>query len=108
METPAIPLSSPVELAAFDPARNVRRRYAISITPDLFGAYIVETRWGRIGTRGQSKCFSFPDRDQADRYIAAVLRRRPTAEHRIGVRYRPVSTAGSEEHHAQLPYLKRP
>src|SRR3546814_3269013 len=71
METPAIPLSSPVELAAFDPARNVRRRYAISITPDLFGAYIVETRWGRIGTRGQSKCFSFPDRDQADRYIAA-------------------------------------
>src|SRR3546814_16123752 len=82
-----------VELAACDPARNVRRRYAISITPDLFGAYIVETRWGRIGTRGQSKCFSFPDRDQADRYIAAVLRRRATAEHRIGVPYRPVSAA---------------
>jgi len=93
METLAIPLHSPVELTAFDPTRNVRRRYAISITPDLFGVYIVETQWGRIGTRGQSKCFSFLDRDQADRYVAAVLRRRATAEHRIGVPYRPVSAA---------------
>jgi len=90
METPAIALFSPIELAALDPARNIRRRYAICVTPDLFGAYIVETSWGRIGARGQCKRFSFPDRAGAERHVAAILRRRNTAENRIGVPYRPV------------------
>ena len=92
METPAIALFSPIDLIAVDPARNVRRRYAICVTPDLFGAYIVETSWGRIGTRGQSKCLSFPDRAGAERHVAAILRRRGTAENRIGVPYRLART----------------
>lgn len=89
MEMPANALFSPIDLIAFDAARNIRRRYAISVTPDLFGAYIVETSWGRIGTRGQCKRFAFPDRAGAERHVAAVLRRRGTATNRIGVPYRP-------------------
>ena len=89
METLAIALFAPIDLIAVDTARNMRRRYAICVTPDLFGAYIVETSWGRIGTRGQSKRLSFPDRTGAERHVAAILRRRSTAENRIGVPYRP-------------------
>lgn len=90
METPFTALFSPIELAAFDPARNIRRRYAISVSRDLFGAYIVETSWGRIGSRGQDKRCSFPDRAGAERQVAAILKRRGTAQSRIGVPYRPV------------------
>lgn len=93
---PAIALFSPIELIATDPARNIRRRYAICVTPDLFGAYIVETSWGRIGARGQSKCFFFPDRAGAERHVAAILRRRGTAENRIGVAYRVVKPVFSD------------
>lgn len=96
MDMPAIALFSPIELIAINPARNIRRRYAICVTPDLFGAYIVETSWGRIGARGQSKCFSFPDRAGAERHVAAILRRRGTAENRIGVAYRAVKPAFSD------------
>ena len=42
-------LPDPVELVAVDPARNIRRRYAIVASVDLFGMIVVETRWGRIG-----------------------------------------------------------
>ncbi len=83
----------PIELIAVDPARNIRRRYAIRVTADLFGAFIVETDWGRIGTKGQSKCLFFPDQNGAARYVSAVLRRRATAKNRIGVAYAPVRPA---------------
>jgi len=96
METPAIALFSPIALVALDLARNIRRRYAISVTRDLFGAYIVETSWGRIGARGQCKSLSFPDRAGAERHVAAILRRRGTAENRIGVAYRAVMPAFSD------------
>lgn len=89
MEMPAIALFSPIDMIALDPDRNIRRRYAICVTPDLFGAYIVETSWGRIGTRGRCKRLSFPDRAGAERHVAAILRRRGTAVNRIGVPYRP-------------------
>jgi predicted DNA-binding WGR domain protein len=83
-----------IELIALDPARNIRRRYAILVSVDLFGAILVETRWGRIGARGQVKRLSFEDPAMADRYIAATLRRRSTSTTRIGVAYKRVE-AGS-------------
>ena len=83
-------LPDPVELVAVDPARNIRRRYAIVASVDLFGMIVVETRWGRIGARGQARSHAFADREAAERHIAATLRRRATAESRIGVAYRPV------------------
>jgi len=87
---PAAPLPEPIELIAIDSERNIRRRYTIVASIDLFGMIVVETRWGRIGTRGQAKRISFDDREVADRHIAATLRRRGTAKTRIGVAYKRV------------------
>ena len=84
------PLPEPIELVALDPARNIRRRYCVTISLDLFGMIVVETRWGRIGTHGQAQRHAFADRAAAERHIAATLGRRSTAERRIGVAYRRV------------------
>src|SRR3546814_17710884 len=80
MDSPCPALFTPIELVALDAARNIRRRYEIRASPDLFGAVIVEKRWGRIGARGQCKRLSFPDPAAAARTVAATLRRRGTAE----------------------------
>lgn len=48
-------LPNTIQLTAIDAARNIRRRYAIVISIDLFGAILVETHWGRIGARARSK-----------------------------------------------------
>ena len=77
-----------IELIASNPARNIHRRYGISASVDLFGAVIVETRWGRVGAAGQRKARSFPHRLEADRYVRAILARRNTAESRLGAAYR--------------------
>ncbi|WP_081331634.1 WGR domain-containing protein [Sphingobium yanoikuyae] len=96
----------PIALVALDPDRNVRRRYEIDISIDLFGVYIVETRWGRIGARGQSKRLSFADRAGAERYVGATLRRRHSAERRIGVPYR--AACGTALLFSRSPILAAP
>ncbi|MFW2828372.1 WGR domain-containing protein [Sphingomonas sp. ID0503] len=83
-------LPDPIELVAFNPARNIRRRYSITASLDLFGMIVVETRWGRIGAAGKVQRHAFADWTAAERHIAANLRRRGTAETRIGVPYEVV------------------
>lgn len=80
----------PVELLAIDPARNIRRRWRIAASRDLFDQIIVETSWGRIGAAGRAMVRSFPDEQRATRYVAGLLRLRGTAQRRIGVGYAPV------------------
>lgn len=80
-----------VELRATDAARNIHRAYAVELLPDLFGNFIVETRWGRIGARGQQHRVIFDTLDAAERHVRAALKRRDTAEGRIGVPYRIVT-----------------
>ncbi|RYM06429.1 WGR domain-containing protein [Sphingobium cupriresistens] len=86
-------LPDPIELEALDEGRNIWRRYSIVASFDLFDMIVVETRWGRIGARGQAQVRAFNDCESAERYIAAILRRRGTAENRIGVAYRPLTVA---------------
>lgn len=83
----------PLELVAIDPARNIRRRWQVVVAHDLFGRIMVETRWGRIGSRGQERVHSFADEGEALRYIRTLLVRRATAERRLGIGYmqRPTS-----------------
>lgn len=76
-----------LELIARNPARNIHRRYAIRASVDLFGAVIVETRWGRIGAAGQHKVRSFARGAEADRYVRAILARRKSATTRLGTAY---------------------
>ena len=42
-----------------DPNLNMARFYRVEVLPDLFGAIIVERRWGRIGGRGQCRAASY-------------------------------------------------
>lgn len=88
----AIAPTDRIELRAIDSERNIARSYAIELSPDLFGSFIVETRWGRIGGRGQSRRVSFDQIEQARRHIAAALQRRATAKKRLGVEY--ITTTG--------------
>jgi predicted DNA-binding WGR domain protein len=77
----------PVELAAVDAARNLRRRWSVVAYRDLFGQVLVETCWGRIGSRGRTLVHSFSDDQQALRYVRTLLARRGTAQRRIGASY---------------------
>ena len=79
----------PLELVAIDPARNIRRRWQVMAARDLFGRIMVETRWGRIGSRGQLRVHSFAQEGDALRYIRTLLARRATARRRLGVSYMP-------------------
>lgn len=80
-------LPEPIFLAAIDPARNIRRRYAVRVDRNLFGDLEVETSWGRIGTRGQSKVIRFANLVSATVYVKQVMKRRSTAHRRLGVPY---------------------
>lgn len=80
-------------LQARDPARNVARRWGVALRRDLFGWFIVEWRWGRIGTAGQMRSLAFEQEVEARRLIRRLLARRAGAKRRIGVAYRPVALA---------------
>jgi len=77
-----------LRLEARAPARRCHRAYEIVGGQDLFGVWLVETRYGRIGSLGQSKTRSFGCIDEAVALVEACLRKRATALRRIGVAYR--------------------
>jgi predicted DNA-binding WGR domain protein len=74
-------------LAARNPALGRFRSYRLEAGPDLFGAWLVQITYGRIGTRGRSTRYSAPDEAQARKLVRRSLRRRATAKERIGVSY---------------------
>src|SRR5271166_6974908 len=84
-------------LEARSAARRCWRAYEIEVGTDLFGAWMVEMSYGRIGTMGRSKVRSFATAADAQAQVHACLRKRATAPRRIGVRYRlqRASQAGS-------------
>lgn len=83
---------SPIDLIAVDFTRNVRRSYRIEIGQDLFGLVAVTISWGRIGTKGRSATVVFGHVDEAAAYVQALLRRRASAQKRIGVPYIPLTS----------------
>lgn len=74
---------------AVDRKRNIARDYWIVGSRDLFGWYVVERRWGRIGATGRSAISSFADERAALQFIKAIRSRRRRALRRIGVPYSP-------------------
>jgi hypothetical protein len=63
------------------------------VSPDLFGAWLVEMSYGRIGTFGRVKARSFSTVEAATDEVQACLRKRSSAPRRIGVAYRLRSAA---------------
>jgi len=52
----------------------MRRFYALSIQPTLFGGASVVRNWGRIGARGQCKVETFDIPHQADTELERIER----------------------------------
>ena len=68
-------------------AKRRLRAYEVTLSADLFGAWIVERTYGRIGRPGRSKIRSFATWEDARADLRACLSRRATAPRRIGVAY---------------------
>jgi hypothetical protein len=75
-------------LEARDPALGRFRSYRLQAGTDLFGTWIVEVTYGRIGTAGRCLRYATADEAEARRLVQRSLRRRATAPRRIGVPYR--------------------
>ena len=56
------------------PAENRLRFYALDLERDLFGAWCVTRRWGRIGTGGQRKTERFDTVQAAQRAFGRIAR----------------------------------
>lgn len=65
-----------LRLRSIDPDRNRWRAYEIDLQPTLFGEVSLVTRWGRIGTRGQTNVYHFPTHAEALRKVRDLIRRR--------------------------------
>jgi predicted DNA-binding WGR domain protein len=76
-----------IRLEARSAVHRCYRAYAIDVGRDLFGAWLVDMSYGRIGTTGRSKIRSFATIEDAQDQVRACLRRRSTAPRRIGVAY---------------------
>ena len=77
-----------IRLEARSAAHRCFRAYEIELGTDLFGAWMVEMSYGRIGALGRTKVRSFSTTEEAQAQVRACLRKRATAPRRIGVAYR--------------------
>ncbi len=75
-------------LEAHFPEKNIFRSYRITYGQDLFGSWIVEISYGRIGSRGRSKIILANNQDEAIRYVEQSLNKRRSAHKRIGTSYK--------------------
>ena len=78
-------------LHACDPARNHWRAYRVEAGQDLFGDWLVEVTFGRIGPGGRTVQYLASNEDGARKLTRACLHRRTSAPRRIGVAYRELS-----------------
>jgi hypothetical protein len=75
-------------LEARNPALGRFRSYRLEARRDLFGAWLVEITYGRIGTSGRRLRYVVSGEEDARQLVRKTLRRRATAKRRIGVSYR--------------------
>ncbi len=75
-------------LEARDPALGRFRSYHLQAGTDMFGTWLVEVNYGRIGTPGRRLRYLASDEAEARKLVQRNLRRRATAPRRIGVAYR--------------------
>ena len=68
-----------ITLEARNPARGCLRHYRVEAGNDLFGNWLVEISYGRIGTVGRSRSYVVRDEAEARRLVRRILKRRTTA-----------------------------
>lgn len=74
----AVMISQPYQLyiERSDALKNMARYYAMDISATLFGQACLTRRWGRIGSRGQSKLHVFEDEREAVSLFLDILRQK--------------------------------
>lgn len=76
-----------IALKACNPTRNVFRFYRLSLEKDLFGAWVVTSCYGRMGSKGTIKRKSDPSYGRAKRIYDRILKKRLHAKARLGCDY---------------------
>lgn len=84
-------------LEAHEDSTNCHRAYTIEVGQDLFGAFVIAVRYGRVGARGRVQLLSAGTIGDAQGIVLSRLRRRLTAFRRIGCRYRLTEAQGVAE-----------
>jgi predicted DNA-binding WGR domain protein len=77
-----------VAFEAHHTEQNHHRLYQITIGRDLFDAWTVAIRYGRVGQDGQQRRFVSSKAEEMRQVISERLRRRLSATRRIGCPYR--------------------
>ena len=70
-------------LHRIDPEQNMARFYRVEVLPDLFGEFVVERRWGRIGGRGQFRLASYSTTFSAAAAASALVRAKQQRGYRV-------------------------
>jgi predicted DNA-binding WGR domain protein len=65
-----------IVLTHIDAARNMRRFYAVDVTPTLFGEWQLVREWGRIGQGGTLRTCTYPAQDEAEKAQARSISRK--------------------------------
>ena len=68
-----------ITLEARNPARRCLRQYRVEAGTDLFGVWVVEISYGRIGTAGRSRSYVVRDEGEARHLARSILKRRASA-----------------------------
>jgi hypothetical protein len=63
------------------------RSYHLEAGTDLFGAWLVDVVYGRIGTSGRRIRYVVRDESKARKLVRSSLRHRASVKRRIGVAY---------------------
>jgi predicted DNA-binding WGR domain protein len=84
-------------LEACDPERNIHRAYRLAAGQDLFGNWIVEITYGRIGAKGRTQVVPVADEAAARCYVQNCLKKRESAPKRIGIGYKMIQITGDWE-----------
>lgn len=84
-------------LEARNPESGHFRSYRLEAGTDLFGDWLVDVTFGRIGARGRTLRYLASDEAEARKLVRQSLRRRGTARKRIGVCYKLKELTAPEE-----------
>jgi hypothetical protein len=76
-----------VMLEARNPESGHYRAYRLEAGQDLFGTWLVDMTYGRIGSRGRTLRYLARDEAEAKKLVRRSLRKRGTVRKRIGVEY---------------------
>jgi len=76
-----------IYLEATAPDKNIYRAYQIAAGPDIFGDWIVELTYGRIGKKGRRKVRVLAGEFETQQYVRQCLKRRESAVKRLGTGY---------------------